>query len=111
MNKYKNKPVVVDGHKFPSLHEAERYCELKLLMRGKVIKDLRLQVKYPLIPTQRDADGKLLEHGVSYIADFVYKDLRTGQEIVEDAKGVRTMEYIIKRKLMLHVHGIRIREV
>lgn len=111
MSKYGNKKIVIDGHKFDSIHEAERYCELKLMMRGKVITDLKLQKKYQLIPAQHDAKGKLIEKSVNYVADFVYTDLRTGQEIVEDAKGCRTKEYIIKRKLMLQVHGIRIREV
>lgn len=111
MSKYGNKKIVIDGHKFDSIHEAERYCELKLLLRGKVISDLRLQVKYPVLLAQHDSKGKLIEKGVTYIADFVYKDLRTGQTVVEDAKGCRTKEYIIKRKLMLQVHGIRIREV
>ena len=110
-SKYKNKKVVVDGHLFPSEHEARRYCELKLLVRAKVIADLRIQVKYQLIPPKRDEKGKLLERATDYIADFVYTDLRTGQEVVEDAKGCRTKDYIIKRKLMLQVHGIRIKEV
>ena len=53
----------------------------------------------------------MIERAVNYVADFVYTDLKTGQKIVEDAKGAKTKEYIIKRKLMLHVHGIRIREI
>lgn len=52
---------------------------------------------------------KLIERGVYYIADFVY--YRDGEYIVEDTKGVRTKDYIIKRKLMLYVHGIKIKEV
>ena len=53
----------------------------------------------------------LLERACSYIADFVYTDCKTGQTIVEDTKGMRTREYVIKRKLMLYMHGIRIKEV
>lgn len=54
---------------------------------------------------------RLLERKVEYVADFVYTDVETGENIVEDTKGIRTTEYIIKRKLMLAVHSIRIKEV
>lgn len=47
---------------------------------------------------------------MTYIADFVYTDAATGKLVVEDAKGMRTRDYIIKRKLMLYIHGIKIRE-
>ena len=53
--------------------------------------------------------GKLLEKECSYIADFVY--IQNGNLVVEDTKGFRTEAYKIKRKLMLHVHGIRIKEI
>ena len=84
------------------------------------ISDLRRQVKYVLIPAQREPDtigkrggkikGKLIERECSYIADFVYKD-NQGNTIVEDTKGMRTTEYVIKRKLMLYLKNIRIKEV
>lgn len=87
--------------------------------RAGVISNLREQVPFELIPAQysvdtatsRIAKPKLIERACRYIADFVYTDNETGQTIVEDTKGVRTKEYIIKRKLMLAVHGIRIKEV
>ena len=56
-------------------------------------------------------DGKVVERECSYIADFKYQDARTGQLVVEDTKGVKTKDYIIKRKLMLWVHGIKINEI
>ena len=108
MSKYGNRKVIHDGIEFDSVKEAHRYCELKLMQRAGVISDLQLQVPFELIPTQR-IDGKLAEKAVNYVADFVYK--QNGVQVVEDTKGVRTKEYIIKRKLMLWVHGIRIREV
>lgn len=52
----------------------------------------------------------ILERAVCYIADYVYREVRTRSLVVEDSKGVRTEDYIIKRKLMLQVHGIRILE-
>lgn len=73
-----------------------------------VISDLKMQVPFELIPSQK-RDGKTVERPVKYIADFVYT--QDGETIVEDAKGMRTKEYIIKRKLMLMRYGIRIREV
>lgn len=117
--KYGNKKVIVDGITFDSKKEAKRYTELKLLERAGQIQNLELQKEFELIPTQREADtvgirggikkGKVIEHSVKYKADFVYTE--NGKTVVEDTKGMRTKDYIIKRKLMLYVHQIRIREV
>ena len=120
--KYKNKKVVADGITFDSQKEYKRYCELKMLEKAGEISDLRLQVPFELIPLQyeyykrygkkgqRLKDGKrLLERAVTYKADFVYTE--NGETIVEDSKGMRTKEYVIKRKILLYRYGIRIREV
>lgn len=107
--KYNNKKITVDGQKFDSKKEANRYQELLLLEKAGVIKNLSRQVKFVLIPSQRDENGKVVERECSYKADFKYEEgLKT---VVEDVKGFRTKEYIIKRKLMLYQYGIRIREV
>lgn len=106
--KYKNIKTVVDGHKFDSKKEARRYQALKLLLQAGRISNLELQKRYELIPTQRKSDGKA-EERCSYVADFVY--IEDGVQVVEDVKGVRTEAYRIKRKLMLKVHSIEIREV
>jgi hypothetical protein len=124
-NKYHNiKTKTFSGQVYDSRKEARRSMELKLLQRAGEIKDLREQVKYVLIPAQYETieryskDGKRLKDGLklverecSYVADFVYTDVKTGNTVVEDTKGVRTKEYIIKRKLMLYVLGIRIKEI
>lgn len=120
MQKYRNKKVQLGNRVIDSKRESLRYQYLLLLQKAGNISDLRTQVKYELIPTIREPDvigprggvrkGKVIEHGVSYVADFVYKD-ESGCEIVEDSKGFRTADYIIKRKLMLWIHGIRIKEV
>ena len=122
--KYKSRKVEVDGIVFDSEKEANRYSELKLLERAGEIQDLRCQWKFVLIPAQiefydryskktgkklRRSGKKVLERECAYIADFVY--WKDGEMIVEDTKGFKTKEYIIKRKLMLKVHGIKIREV
>ena len=107
-SKYHAKKVTYNGIEFDSKKEAKRYAELLLLERGGAISELQLQVKYELLPSQR-IDGKVVERPVFYVADFVYK--KDGETIVEDTKGVKTREYVIKRKLLLYIHGIRIKEV
>lgn len=104
-NKYRAKKT--GGH--ASRKEHNRANQLKLMQRAGLISNLREQVKYVLIPTQRDPAGKLLEKECSYYADFVYD--KDGVTVVEDAKGVRTPQYIIKRKLMLHKYAIQIKEI
>ena len=111
MTKYRNRKVTVDGIMFDSVREARRYGELKLLEKGGYISNLRLQVPYELLPNQTDIDGNVIERKVRYIADFVYYDNQKKQEVVEDAKGVRTDVYRLKKKLMLDKYGIQIKEV
>ena len=126
MNKYGNKKVVIGGVAFDSKREAMRYQDLNFLEMCGAITDLKRQVVFELIPTQREKstkvykkgrkkgqpiEGKIIEKAVTYIADFTYIDSDTGKMVVEDAKGMRTRDYIIKRKLMLYIHGIKIREV
>ncbi|MBP0976831.1 MAG: DUF1064 domain-containing protein [Oscillospiraceae bacterium] len=124
MNKYRNKKCVLDGIEFDSKKEMRRYSELKLLERAGEISDLKIQVPFLLMPDQYEPSkevytrgenkgklkkGKLIEKSCQYIADFTYVD-RGGNYIVEDVKGKRTKEYIIKKKLMLYFHGVRIKE-
>ena len=108
MSKYLNRKVTVDGITFDSRREFLRYRELCLLEKAGKIKNLQRQVKFELIPSQK-VDGKVVERQCSYIADFVYE--QDGKTIVEDTKGFATKDYIIKRKLMLWLRGIRIVEV
>ena len=106
MSKYRNVKTVVGGIKFDSKKEAARYCELKLLARANVIRDLRIQVPFEIVPSVTIGGRK--QRPVVYKADFVYTE--NGAQVVEDTKGMRTAEYIIKRKLMKHVHGIEVKE-
>lgn len=106
--KYRSKTVWVDGEQFDSKKEALRWRELRILEKAGKIHGLKRQVRYLLIPTQYDDDGKCLERSCNYFADFVY--FEGPKLVVEDTKGYRTPEYVIKRKLMLSVYGIRIRE-
>ena len=128
MTKYKNKKVEVDGIVFDSKKEAAHYQELKLLEQQGIISDLQLQKVYELIPAQYETferygkrgqrlkDGKrLLERPLTYIADFVYT--QDGKLVVEDVKGYRNAasagyaKFVIKRKLMLYINGVKINEV
>ena len=108
VTKYKNRKITVNGAVFDSKKEYIRYRELALLERAGQISDLKRQVKYELIPSQR-VNGKVVERACTYVADFVYTE--NGKTIVEDTKGFRTKDYIIKRKLMLYVRGIQLQEV
>lgn len=129
-SKYGNRKAVVDGITFDSRKEANRFQELRMLERAGKIKALERQVKYVLIPTQREASfevyksgpnkgrrkpGKVVEHECSYVADFVYT--KDGETVVEDVKGYRApssaayAKFVIKRKLMLERYGIRVKEV
>ena len=121
-NKYHNRKITVDGQTYASTKEYNRWRELQLLVRAGKIHDLMRQVKFELIPAQyetyerfsektgkRLTDGKrCVEKAVYYIADFVY--WQDDQMVVEDSKGYRTDDYIIKRKLMRYLHGIKIYE-
>lgn len=100
--------------KFDSRREARRYDELRIMERAGVIRELKRQIPYELIPAQRDGKGRVIERSVRYVADFVYEQQDpdgTWRKVVEDAKGYHTKDYIIKRKLMLYMKGIRIVEV
>ena len=118
-NKYNAKPtdvIMPDGtvRHFDSEKEANRFRELDLLQRAGEITDLRCQVPFILIPYQKRDDGKA-EQPCKYIADFVYRD--GCRQVVEDVKGYTDPKsaayklYTVKRKLMLRVHGITIKEV
>lgn len=130
-SKYGNRKAVVDGITFDSRKEANRFQELRMLERAGKIKALERQVKYVLIPTQREASfevyksgpnkgrrktGKVIEHECSYVADFVYTT-QDGETVVEDVKGYRDpssaayAKFVIKRKLMLERYGIQVKEV
>ena len=106
-SKYGAKKVTIDGITFDSRKEANRWLELSSLERVGKVSNLQRQVKFELLPSQR-VNGKVVERAVNYMADFVYEE--NGQKVVEDTKGYKTPEYIIKRKLMLWVHQIQVKE-
>lgn len=130
-NKLNAHKVEYDGFTFGSKKEAMRWAELKLLERSGHITKLQRQVPFELIPAyyeevptgevykigEKKGQPKMkkvcIENAVKYVADFVYTE--NGKKIVEDTKGCRagiTYNYfVLKRKLMLWVHGIRVKEI
>jgi len=111
MKQSKSKYGAVKTNGYASKAEARRAAELKLLEKAGKIENLGEQVKFEIIPQQKAPDGKVLERATFYVADFVYTDPTTGQEVIEDCKGYRTPIYRLKKKLMLLGWGIRIKEV
>lgn len=130
MSKYHSKKMVVFGITFDSRKEGRRYLELLDLEALGVITDLKRQVTFELVPNQYEdvptgevykqgaktgqpkIKRRVAEYAIKYIADFVYTDER-GNMVVEDVKSpaTRTEAYILKRKLMLYIHGIKVQEV
>lgn len=124
-NKYFARKVTVGGKVFDSKKEAERYQTLSAMEKAGAIQDLQRQVKFELIPAQYEevtiitpeektkTKRKCVERKVEYKADFVYT--QNGELVVEDVKGFRNGEayklFVIKRKLMLKVHGIKVKEI
>lgn len=110
-SKFGNRKITIDGIERDSLAESNRLEQLKMLQRAGVIKNLKYQVKYELIPKQQGEYRN--ERAVTYIADYVYDVVMPDgslRQVVEDCKGHKTKDYIIKRKLMLYIHGISIKE-
>ena len=102
MNKYRARKTIVEGIEFDSKKEAQRYMELRLLEREGEIRNLRRQIRIPLLPSQKRDDGN--ERGVDYICDFIYTDEKTNKIVIEDVKGYRGgaayAVFVIKRKLL-----------
>lgn len=120
-SKYGNKKAIHNGITFDSRRERDRYISLLTLLRAGEISDLKMQVPFEIIPAvyetvekQLKTKVKMVEQRVQrathYIADFVYKD-KDGNLVVEDSKGCRTKEYLLKKKMMRAFLGIEIKEV
>lgn len=126
MSKYHSKKVTVDGIEFDSKKESQRYIELKQQERQGLISDLQMQVPFVLIPAQYETVTeytpkthkpklvkKLVERKLKYVCDFSY--VKNGEVVVEDVKGYKNSaaysEFVIKRKLMLWVHNVKVVEI
>lgn len=104
--KYRNQPVTIDGRRFPSQKEGKRYVALRLMERAGEVVDLELQPRFPLA-----VNGL---HVCEYRADFRYREVKTGNVIVEDVKSAATKAdrlYQFKTRLLYALTGIAVREV
>ena len=106
-NKYHNKKVIYDGIKFDSQKEKNRYIGLKQMEKLGIIQNLQRQVKYELQPSFK-LNGKTIRT-ITYIADFVY--IQDGVEVIEDVKGMRTKEYLLKKKMFEYKYQKEIKEI
>jgi hypothetical protein len=106
-SKYGAIPTVVDGIRFASRKEANRYAELKLLERGGLVKELELQPKFPLYVM----GGRKQVQVATYIGDFRYRFGPQGILVVEDVKGMKTPVYRLKKRMVETQYGIEITEV
>lgn len=117
-SKYGNRKVVRDGIKFDSEREAARFAELKVLQAMGKIRNLRLQANFTLVEGYTTIEGKRIKPMV-YRADFAYERATEPDcngavywlREVEDVKGAKTKDYLLKKKLMQDKFGITIREV
>lgn len=108
-NKYGAKPETIDGHRFPSKKEANRYRELMLMQRAGEIRNLELQVPIMLqgqLAPIKTKTGRPMRLTV----DFSYEDKRLGWATVyEDSKGMATRDYDV-RKAVAEAMGYTITE-
>jgi len=108
-HKYRAKPVVIDGIKFASTKEGDRYLDLKMLRSADVIRDIELQPEFLI-----EIEGVKIKYRsgrqVRYVADFRYFDIEKGYSVVEDVKGYRTPVYKLKLALMSAM-GIEVTEI
>lgn len=102
-NKFNAKSIVVDGHKFPSIKEAQRYQELKLLKKAGKIKNLELQPEFEIIPKQKYR-GKTLRKA-KYTPDFKYYNVDDNEWVIEEVKGMPTVDYVLRKKLFILKYG------
>lgn len=106
--KYANKPTTIGAEKYRSRREARRHQALLVLQRAGKIADLQREVPFELAPKVK-IDGEIRARpALRYVADFVY--VEAGKQVVEDAKGMQTPVYRLKKHLMRTVHGISVRE-
>ena len=122
-SKYGNSKVEYQGIKFDSKREMQRYIILKDAENKGVISDLRMQVKFELIPAVKETYiqhlktkdkecTKTLQLPITYTCDFAY--IKDNELVIEDVKISKSMlpkEYVLKKKMMFALKGIKIREI
>ena len=108
--KYRNKPCTIGAEKYRSQREAKRHQDLLMLQQAGLIAGLVREVPFELAPGVMIEGETRKRPAVRYVADFVYSDVKAGKIIVEDAKGMQTPVYRLKKHLMATIRGIHVRE-
>ena len=108
--KYRNKPCTIGSEKYRSQRERDRHQALLLLQQAGLIAGLVREVPFELAPGVKIDGENRKRPAVRYVADFVYSDVKAGKIIVEDAKGMQTPVYRLKKHLMATIRGIHVRE-
>jgi hypothetical protein len=108
-SKYKAKPCTIDGENYRSQKEARRHQELLLLQRAGPIAGLVREVPFVLAPGDKIEGESRKRPAVRYVADFVYSTA-DGRIVIEDAKGMQTPVYRLKKHLMAVMHGHHVKE-
>jgi hypothetical protein len=108
--KYRNKPCTVGAEKYRSQRERDRHQALLLLQKAGQIAGLAREVPFELAPGVKIEGESRKRPAVRYVADFVYSDVQAGRVVVEDAKGMQTPVYRLKKHLMATLRGIHVRE-
>jgi hypothetical protein len=109
--KYRNKPCVIGAEKYRSQREAKRHQDLLLLQKAGLIAGLVREVPFELAPGILIEGETRKRPAVRYVADFVYSDVKAGKIVVEDAKGMQTPVYRLKKHLLATLRGIHVKEV
>ena len=111
MTKYHATPCQVGNEKYRSYRERDRHQELLLMQRAGLIAGLCREVAFVLAPGVKIEGEKRARPALRYFADFVFSDVRSGLVVVQDAKGMQTPAYRLKKHLMATVHGVHVQEV
>jgi len=110
MSKYRNRPCQIGSESYRSQREAARHQALLLLQRAGKIAGLTREVPFVLAPKVHIAGEKRARPAVRYVLDFLYSTA-DGRLVAEDAKGMQTPVYRLKKHLMATVHDIHVVEV
>lgn len=108
--KYRNKPCEVGAERYRSQRERDRHQALLLLQKAGRIAGLVREVQFELAPGVLIQGEKRKRPALRYVADFVYSDVQLGRVVVEDAKGMQTPVYRLKKHLMATIRGIHVQE-
>lgn len=101
MNKYGARKVEIDGHRFASRAEGNRYLIHRDRLKHGIISDLELHPHFDYV-----VNGVKIGRG--YTADFAYTVAADGSRCVEDVKGRPARDWPLRRDLFLALYPDRV---